>query len=232
MLPQGTSTPLATTEGSLRDFATFATRRHSAQQARLRTGPSSICSAEKGAVERADHASFVFGRPGFDPARVLGARDSPDRLRLACGGEVLRLPDVLASHSGLGIDQEDGARSYLVDTIDHPRRRGVVREHRGGGSRIGFAARRAPCSDPVSSASPIRKPAPSETTALNALDSRGRFEQDLAADRRAEPADPTGRRRCDAVDTSAPAIRSRSPAQRTMSPSLSPCPRRSRRRTP
>ena len=56
---------------------------------------------------------------------------------------------------------------------------------------IGFSGAKSTLFSPVRSASPIRKPAPSETTALNAVDLRGRFEQGLAADRRAEAADPS-----------------------------------------
>ena len=144
---------------------------------------------EERLVEESDHAPLVLGRMRVDAARVLGARHLPHPLRLAGGGEVLRLPLGLAAHAGIGVDEEDGTRGDLGDAVDDRRRRAVVREDAVGG-RHRRSDRRE---EHVLPAFDLGR-ADRETGALgdDRLEHgrlRGGHEQDLAADRGAEAAD-------------------------------------------
>ena len=69
-------------------------------------------------------------------------------LRLAGGGEVLRLPDVLAAHARRRVDQEHRPRRDLADHLDDGRRWAVVREDRRGAREHGRSGANSTFSTP------------------------------------------------------------------------------------
>ena len=87
---------------------------------------------------RRRRAARTRGAAASMPPVWSGPGDLPDRLGVAGGREVLRLPGALATDAGVGVDQQDRAWSDAADAVDDRGWGQVVGEDRRGGRHHGL----------------------------------------------------------------------------------------------